>query len=127
MPDNLTPKKMRAIRALLVTGEISKAAEVAHCSRDSIYRWLRDPVFKNKLDIATKDALETLSRRMVALGDKTAAALEDALTYDLNAPSARVQSAKVVIAAIPQLRELASLEEWVTKLEAAQNDSILRR
>ncbi len=121
MPKNLTPKKERAIQVLITTGEISKAAEIAHCSRDSIYRWMRDPVFKARLEVATKDALEALSRRLVALGDKAAAALEEALNYDARAPSARVQSARVVITAIPQLRELASLEERVTKLEIAHN------
>jgi hypothetical protein len=119
MSDNLTLKRRRGIAALLTSKDITEAAKIANVSRDTIYRWLRDPVFNTALNEATKSSLENLSRRMLVLGDKAADTLEDALTYDIKAPAARVQAARAIVSAIPQLRELANLEDRITELEKA--------
>ena len=119
MSDNLTLKRRRGIAALLTSKDITDAAKIANVSRDTIYRCLRDPVFNTALNEATKSSLENLSRRMLVLGDKAADTLEDALTYDIKAPAARVQAARAIVSAIPQLRELANLEDRITELEKA--------
>jgi hypothetical protein len=119
MSDNLTLKRRRGIAALLTSKDITEAAKIANVSRDTIYHWLRDPVFNTALNEATKSSLENLSRRMLVLGDKAADTLEDALTYDIKAPAARVQAARAIVSAIPQLRELANLEDRITELEKA--------
>jgi len=41
----LTPKQRKAVEALLLTGDVSAAAKAAGVSRESLYRWLRQPLF----------------------------------------------------------------------------------
>jgi phage terminase small subunit len=118
---DLTPKQSRAIQALVTSGDIAKAAKLAGVARSTLYRWLNEPLFKSTLNNATRDALDDLSRRMVALGTKAADTLEEALEYDIKAPGTRVTAAARIIAAIPQLRELANLEDRVTELEKQAN------
>ncbi len=118
---SLSPKQSRTIEALVTTGDISQAANLAQVGRSTVYRWLKEPLFKSTLNNATRDALDNLSRRMVALGTKAADTLEAALEYDIKAPGTRVTAAARIIAAIPALRELANLEDRVTALEEKTN------
>ena len=119
MTKNLTLKQRRTLGYLLTSKDIAQAAKAAGVSRDTVYRWLREPVFRTALETITNDSLENLTRRMVGLGDKAADTLEDALKSDFRLPGARVQAAKAIIAAIPQLRELFDLEGRVAELEKA--------
>ena len=43
----LTTKQRKALEALLLTGEPTAAATAAGVHRDTIYRWLKQPVFRD--------------------------------------------------------------------------------
>ena len=75
----LTPAQQKAVAALLTTGTITEAAKVAGSARQTLHRWLADPVFQAALREAESEALAALSRRLVTLGESAAAALTDAL------------------------------------------------
>ncbi len=44
-PAGLTPKQRRAVETLLATGEVAAAAREAGVSRDTLHRWLKQPLF----------------------------------------------------------------------------------
>jgi transposase len=72
MGKNVTPKQRIALEVLLTGTTVKDAADRAGVSRKTVYRWLKDPTFRATLDAATKDALNNLSLRVVALGNKAA-------------------------------------------------------
>ena len=120
MSEKLTPKKRKALEALLTCGDVSQAARVAGVSRESLYRWLKEETFQAALNTGTRQALESLSRTLVTLGEKAADTLRQALE-DAHAPAAaRVRAADIILARILQLRELVDLDKRLTELEKKQ-------
>ena len=119
MNDDLTlnAKQRAAIVALLTTGDVTKAATAAGVSRESLYRWLRDPRFKAELRQAEGDAMRGLARRLAGLGDLAADSLSDAL--DPGQPiGIRLRAADLVLTRGPALFELVNLVDRLERLEA---------
>jgi hypothetical protein len=117
MPKNLTPRQQKTIAALVTCADVAKAAGLAGVSRDSVYRWMRNSVFTDALYRATSEALNTLSRRLVVLGDKAAYTLETAMNDEDTNTSTKVRAADVVLSRLLQLREQHDLEERLVRLE----------
>ena len=119
---NLTPRQRKAVEALAVTGEVARAAEAAHVSRDTIYRWMRDQVnFRAALNEAEGLALQTLTRRLVSLAEAAANTLESVMDDNSAPHSARVMAAGKVIDSLIRLRELVTLEQRISALENKQD------
>jgi len=117
MTANLTPRQRKALETLLTTGNVKQAAEAAHVSRETIYRWLEQDTFRAALDEGERAAIESLTRALVGLGDLATATLRDAMTGDDIPPAQRVRAADVVLGRLLQLRELIELETRVCELE----------
>ena len=122
MMENLTPRQRKAIENLLTTGNIREAADSAKVSRETIYKWMKAPAFRDALKEGSREALERLSRALMSLGDKAVKALEDALDDPESKASAKVRPADVILGRLLQLKELADLEERISALEAAQTE-----
>ncbi|MDP9355721.1 MAG: hypothetical protein M3R02_10665 [Chloroflexota bacterium] len=116
---HLTPKQRKAVEALLTTGEVTAAAQAAGVSKDSIYRWLKEPLFLAAVREAEAKALDDLSRLLVRLGRTAAATLAKAMGDAAIPPATRVRAADAVLGRLLQLRELATLEARVAELERA--------
>lgn len=121
MRENLTPKQHRAIEALLTSGDMTRAAERAGVSRETLYKWLKSEPFRQELKAGEAKALEALSRRLVALGDSAVLALQDGLNAD-NPTAVRLRAADIIIGRLLQLKELVNLDERVSALEEKQNE-----
>ena len=116
-PDGLTPKQRKAVEALLTTGEVAAAAQAAGVSRESVYRWLKQPAFLASVREAEARALDDLSRLLVRLGRTATATLAKAMG-DASTPWAtRVRAADASLGRLLQLRELVTLEGRVAELE----------
>ena len=118
-PQELTPKQRRAVEALLTTGEVAAAAAAAGVSRDTLYRWLKQPAFLAAVRGAEAAALDELSRALVRLGRTAAATLAKAMADPAAPWPTRVRTADASLERLLQLRELATLEARVQALEAA--------
>jgi phage terminase small subunit len=116
---HLTPKQRKAVEALLVTGDVSAAAREAGVSRESVYRWLKQPLFLEAVREAEARALDELSRLLVRLGRTAATTLAKAMSEETTPVATRVRAADVTLARLLQLRELATLEARVAELERA--------
>lgn len=120
MPKNLTPRKRKALEALLTSGDISQAANTAGVSRDSVYRWLQDSEFQQAMNAGTQAALQGLSQSLLTLGAAAAKTLQSALD-DPTAPlAARLRAADIVLTRLLQMRELVDLDKRLTELEKKQ-------
>ena len=121
MSENVTPRKRRAIESLLTTGDKSEAAAVAGVRRQTVYRWLRQPAFRQALREAEAEALAGLSLALVNLGDKATKTLEAGM--DAKSDTVRVGSADIVLQRLLQLRELVDLDARVRLLEERLRES----
>ena len=116
-PQGLSPKQVKAVEALLTTGEVAAAAQAAGVSRATLHRWLAEPIFLAAVREAEARALDDLSRLLVRLGRTAAATLAKAMN-DPSAPWAtRVRAADAALGRLLRLRELATLEARVAELE----------
>lgn len=122
MADSLTFKQRKALEVLLVTGDITQAAQAAHVSRQTVHNWLKQPAFAAALDAGERAALADITRALVRLGEKATKTLESAMSGESIHPSTRVRAADIVLARLLQLRELVTLEERLADLEAAVYD-----
>ena len=116
---SLGPKQRKAVEALLTTGDARSAAQAAGVSRDTLYRWLKQPAFLAAVREAEARALDELSRVLVRLGSTAAATLERAMAEPSAPWATRVRAADASLGRLLQLRELATLEARVAALEEA--------
>lgn len=122
MTDNLTPRKRKAIETLLTSGDITQAARAAGVSRETLYRWLKAPDFRQGLAAGTHEALQGLSQSLLTLGAAAAKTLREALE-DTTAPlAARLRAADIVLARLLQLRDLVDLDKRLTELEKRSHE-----
>jgi hypothetical protein len=117
MPKNLTPRQQKAISALLINYDITRAAKEAGVSRDTVYKWMRQEPFQDAINAGVAAALEGLSRSLVVLGDYAARTLGRTLVDDKAGPSVRLRAADVILGRLLQLKELVNLENRVEALE----------
>lgn len=117
--DQLTPRQLRAVEALLAFGEVTRAADAVGVNRATIRRWRQTPAFDAALRAAEAEALDGVGRRLTRL---SAAALDviDQVLADAGAPAAlRIRAADLVLARLLQVRELVEIEDRLAALEAA--------
>lgn len=124
MPPNvtrggLTGRQHKAVSALLSTGEVKAAAAEVGVSRETLYRWLRQPAFLEAVRAAEAEALDELSRLLVRLGRTAVATIAKAMGDPGTPPATRVRAADAALGRLLQLRELAQLEARVQALEQA--------
>ena len=113
----LSPKQRKAVEALLTTGEVKAAAAAAGIHRDTLHRWLKEPIFLAAVRQAEAVALDELSRVLVGLGRTAVATISKAMSDPITPVATRVRAADVALARLLQLRELAQLEARVQALE----------
>lgn len=107
----LSGKQRKALEALLQTGEVSHAATAAGVSRDTVYRWMKQPLFAAAVREAEVRALDEVSRVLIRLSRAAVGTLAGAMA-DREAPlGARVRAADITLNRLLQVRELATIEE----------------
>jgi hypothetical protein len=118
-PHQLSSKQRKAVAALLTTGEVKAAAAEAGIHRDTLHRWLKEPVFLDAVRQAEAVALDELSRLLVGLGRTAVATIATAMRDPVTPAATKVRAADVALGRLLQLRELAQLEARVQALEQA--------
>jgi phage terminase small subunit len=116
----LTPKRRAFVRALLVEKDTKAAAKAAGVAERTAYRWVGEPAIQGAILDAEGDALEAVTRGLLRLAHDAVDTLGDAMGDKEAATSARVRAADIVLQRLLQLRELVTLEERLSALEAAQ-------
>ena len=113
----LSVPKLKAIEALISCDTVDEAAKVCGRTRSTIYRYLKEPLFDQKLKAAKRQLINrAILRLQQTAGDATRALAE--ICRDKNAPpSARVSAAKEILKSSFQAIEMEDLEERLEKLE----------
>ncbi|MGH2535114.1 MAG: hypothetical protein ACRDJW_22860 [Thermomicrobiales bacterium] len=115
----LSPKQRKAVAALLTAGDVATAAQTAGVTRDTLYRWLKQPLFLEAVRAAEAQALADLSRVLEGLRRTAAGTLAKAMIDAATPAATRVRAADATLGRLLQLRELATLEARVAALEEA--------
>ena len=120
MSEKLTPRKTRAITALLELPTIEQAAMSAAVNPRTIYRWLDNPSFKAELSAAEGRAIDRAARRLVGLSGKALDALESVLDTPSQSGAGNKRLAAVaILESLLKLRDLRNIEVRITALELA--------
>jgi len=99
--------------------EVKAAAAEAGISRDTLHRWLKQPLFVEAVRAAEAEALDELSRLLVRLGRTAVATIAKAMNDSTTPVATKIRAADVALGRLLQLRELAQLEGRMQALEAA--------
>ncbi len=114
----LTSRQQQAIQAIVATGDVTIAAQSVGVNRATLYRWMKQPAFVQAVHSAEADAVEDLSRMLVRLGRTAVATLAKAMSDPSTPAATKVRAADATLSRLLQLRELATLEQRVSALEA---------
>lgn len=111
----LTSKQRKAIKYILENNSIEEAAREAKISRGSIYNWLKDEHFKERLERERTILFEEGLNALKGATTKAAKTLIELLeSSDRNA---RRLAAKEIISFAIKAVEIKELEERVSQLE----------
>ena len=124
MTDNkLTLKQQKALEVLIISGNVSEAAEAAGVTRQTIYTWKEEhETFKSSLNQGSTKIVNELSSRLNSLGQLAVTVLQKTLE-DPNTPAyARIRAADIVIGRMLQIREITDFERRISELEEKVNE-----
>ncbi len=112
----LTNKQLKAVPHLIASKTLKDGCKKARISRQTLYTWLQEPVFKEELrkrrDTIIDEALEDLKGNLTEATDT----LIDLLQTTDSEPLKRYV-AKDIIDYVMKARELGELEERLVRIE----------
>ena len=112
----LTDKQVKAIPHLITSKTLKAGCKKANISRQTLYEWLKEPIFKeefrNQRDVIIEEGIENLRGSLTKATD----ALIDLLDKTDSDPLKRYV-AKDIIDYVLKARELGALEERLVKIE----------
>jgi type II secretory pathway predicted ATPase ExeA len=97
---------------------ISEAAKTAQVSERTLYRWLVNQTFLAELHRQESELINNIARRLVSLADNALRTFQELLDDPQAGSSVRLRAAENVLTHLLRVRELATLEERVSLLEA---------
>ncbi len=114
-PDELTDRQLKAIPYLVSSPTLEEGRKKARVSKNALFTWLRDPVFKNELqrqrNVVITEALEILKGHLV----KATESLVDLLETDSD--SLRRHVANDIIGHALKWKEIEDLEKRLCDVE----------
>jgi len=119
MNENVTLRsnQRRALETLTTTGDITKAANAAGVTRQTVYRWLQEPDFKAALAEVESTALKTLSAELSILAREATGVIRQILRNKKAGSTVRLRAANSVLSNVLRFLELKELDERLTALE----------
>ena len=121
---NLTSKQLRAIAALLTTNTREEAAAAAGVSPATLYRWLKEPAFREEYRAERSRAVGQVMGELLARASSAISVLGDGLEDD--DVGARLRAARATLDYVfkgveieRRLQEQEELEARLDSIEAA--------
>lgn len=115
--DRLSTNQRKALKALLECSTIRAAAEDCGLGEATLYRYLRDPLFKAELRARQDGIVSSVTAALVGLAGDAVEALKSILASKDASDAVKVRAALGWLAQMRQSVELADLAERVTALE----------
>jgi thiazole synthase ThiGH ThiG subunit len=115
--DQLTPRQVAALPYFAANASVEAACETADISRETYYKWLKNPVFKLELDRLRNEIVNDAVNQLKATTVKAAITLSLLLERDDN-PSVQRAAANDILNHVGRFKELQELQERIEKLES---------
>lgn len=112
----LTARQKRMIAALLTSENIGTACESVKVGRSTLARWLKDPTFSQELTNAETETIKQASRELLSGQAEALATIREMMQLGVS-DSIRLRAANDWMNLLFKIREMATLEERITKLE----------
>jgi phage terminase small subunit len=123
MPDNeLTPRQIKAIAALLTGATMPEAARQAGIGERTLFRWQNDPTFKAELDRQRRQLAEQALSSLQGLTDRAVARLGRLI--DSESESVALRACQFVLEQAREHIELHDLAERVADLESMTEEEL---
>lgn len=116
-PEPLTPLQERALRALLTAPTHEAAAQLAGITANTLWRYLRQPEFRDAFRDARREAVSQSIAQLQRLTADAVHALGAVAASETATPTARVTAAKAILEM--SLRAV-DVEELSTRIEALE-------
>jgi hypothetical protein len=115
--DGLSPKQHGAMLAVLSSPTLDLAAKAAKISRQTLYRWLKEPAFRKALKQARHLAVRQASAYVQGLSGEAAATLMDVIRNKEASVASRVSASRIALEMTYQLLEADEIAERLERLE----------
>ena len=112
---SLTAKQLKAIPFILTADSIDGAAKEAKIGRETIYRWMKQKHFKEKIEQKRQELFEEGLNRLRAATDK--AAITMIALLDSDDETSRRLAAKDILSFALKAIETQDLEERIERIE----------
>ena len=113
--DGLTARQLRLITFILSTASIEAASKEAKIGRATVYRWLKEKHFREKLEQKRQELFEEGLSRLKAATDKASQRLIELL--DSNNVNIRRLAAKDILSFALKAIETQNLEDRIDRIE----------
>jgi phage terminase small subunit len=117
--NGLTRRQLLFVTALMESRSVAEAARRSGISEKSAFRYLKDPAVQAAIRAASRELLESLTRRLRQLGQEAAETLAVAMRAEDASWSSRIRAADAVLGHLLRTSELLDLEQRLAALEQA--------
>lgn len=117
----LKPKQAQFLMALLQEPTTEQAIDSMKITRNTAYKYLNDPVFKEALRQARRDSVMVVSQKLSQAGERAVSTLLEVLEDEEAPPSSRVSASRAVLEYLFRSYENDELLERIETLEEHLN------
>ena len=118
-PETLTDRQEEGVEALLATISVGAAAQQIGVSRTTIYRWLKQPAFAERLREARHEAMRRGIHRLHQVAEEAAVVLHEIMVNPEAPAAARVTAARSAITFSFEGYEIDQLDEKIEQINEA--------
>lgn len=116
--DDLNPRQVKALAALLSGKTITDAAQLAEVNESTVRRWLReDEAFNRALADGRREALAAAMNVTTAVARTAAAVVLEVMTDRRSPPGVRLRAACAVLEMLMKWAEMQDFEARLRALE----------
>ena len=119
--NTLSANQLKAIKALVSCDTVAEAAEACKLGRQTLYRFMRDPLFDAELKKARRVLVNRAILSLQQSSRHAATALAKICRDEEAPPSARVAAAREILSQTMKAIEIEGIEERLQALEDRLN------
>lgn len=116
--EKLNKRQENFLTNLLLTGNVTKASELANISRGRAYEYLKNATFKRVYRERRSEQLKEATALLQVASIKAVKVLTDIMEDETASPYARVQSAQTILTTAYKAVETVEIVEQLEMLEA---------
>lgn len=112
----LTSRQQRALPYFAASSSIEAACKAASVSKDTFYKWLKEPIFKAKLENLRNEIVNDAISHLKIMTTKASATLSALLDRE-DSPTVQRSAANDILGHVMKFMELKEIEQRLINLE----------